>query len=957
MKFRSDKITSVIFSTLFSAVFALQSNSVFAQDGRFGVLLPGESQLRQAVSAAARIQDEPLEQPEVEVTLPTEAELIKDDEPSELEKKVAETLETISLEEKIQKQVVQAELDQFGYDIFSQAPTTFAPVEGIPVPPDYVVGPGDTFILQIYGSTDVEYRLVVTREGKLLIPEVGDIQVAGLTFEEAKLTLSKQISKLRIGVKTVVTLADLHTIQVMMVGEVSRPGAYTVSGLSSLLNTLITTGGIKRTGTMRNVQVRRQNKVIATMDIYQVLLKGLDNSNIYLRQGDVVFVPPIGRTIGVAGEVHRPAIYELKDEKSVNEVLTLAGGLLPTAAADKSHIERITKSGLRTLVGADLKTNGGSLSVKNGDLIRVFPVLNKMEGVVLLAGHVLVPGGFEWRPGMRVSDLIRSSSILRQSAEYEVALVQREVAATKRLQAHYFNLGKVLANPDSSENIKLSPRDQVTVFDTHSPRGAQVADMVRKLKTQATAFEPPQLFEVQGYLRHSGQYPLEKNMRLLDAINVAGGVQVGTDTRYCLLVRKDQVSKNIEFIQLNLDKARSNTRGDHNPVIQPEDRIYVFDHDIDRVELIKADIERIKKQTGYGDLSPIVRVAGKVIKPGTYPLVPGMRIKDLLLAAGGMKEDAFGLNASLSRHELVNGEFSKTQNISVKLQDNSAYDYNAETILHPYDHLVLREKPEWNSKPKMVQIDGEVIYPGQYQVGKRETLCGLVQLAGGFTEDAYLFGSVFVRESVRKREQEAMNRIFDQLDDLLVDVHLSPGYGKDQKLPVNKNAHDLQRVINQLERPKAVGRMVIDVETAVKNCDEEADIVLEDGDRLIVPPYKEEVSVVGQVYHPTSHQYRADRAAYDYINLSGGTKEFAAREHTYIVQANGEVMTTRSSVSSWGWLGSPANVKVTPGSTVYVPLSVDRINGREFAQSWVELVYKLAISAASLKFVFEDSSD
>jgi len=457
MKFRSDKITSVIFSTLFSAVFALQSNSVFAQDGRFGVLLPGESQLRQAVSAAARIQDEPLEQPEVEVTLPTEAELIKDDEPSELEKKVAETLETISLEEKIQKQVVQAELDQFGYDIFSQAPTTFAPVEGIPVPPDYVVGPGDTFILQIYGSTDVEYRLVVTREGKLLIPEVGDIQVAGLTFEEAKLTLSKQISKLRIGVKTVVTLADLHTIQVMMVGEVSRPGAYTVSGLSSLLNTLITTGGIKRTGTMRNVQVRRQNKVIATMDIYQVLLKGLDNSNIYLRQGDVVFVPPIGRTIGVAGEVHRPAIYELKDEKSVNEVLTLAGGLLPTAAADKSHIERITKSGLRTLVGADLKTNGGSLSVKNGDLIRVFPVLNKMEGVVLLAGHVLVPGGFEWRPGMRVSDLIRSSSILRQSAEYEVALVQREVAATKRLQAHYFNLGKVLANPDSSENIKLSP--------------------------------------------------------------------------------------------------------------------------------------------------------------------------------------------------------------------------------------------------------------------------------------------------------------------------------------------------------------------------------------------------------------------------------------------------------------------------------------------------------------------
>ncbi|MBT8440196.1 MAG: SLBB domain-containing protein, partial [Gammaproteobacteria bacterium] len=385
--------------------------------------------------------------------------------------------------------------------------------------------------------------------------------------------------------------------------------------------------------------------------------------------------------------------------------------------------------------------------------------------------------------------------------------------------------------------------------------------------------------------------------------------------------------------------------------------IYVFDHEIDRVELIKADIERIKKQTGYGDLSPIVRVAGKVVKPGTYPLVPGMRVKDLLVAAGGMKEDAYGLNASLSRHELVNGEFSKTENITVKLQDSSAYSFNAEAILHPYDHLVLREKPEWNSKPKLVQIDGEVLYPGQYQVGKRDTLCSLVQRAGGFTEDAYLFGSVFLRESVRKREQEAMNRIFDQLDDLLVDVHISPGYGKDQKLPVNKNAHDLQKVIRQLKRPQAVGRMVIDVETAVKNCDEVADLVLEDGDRFIVPSYKEEVSVVGQVYHPTSHQYRDERAAFDYINLSGGTKEFAAREHMYIVQANGEVMTARSSVSGWGWLRSPTNVKVTPGSTIYVPLSVDRINSREFAQSWVELVYKLAISAASLKFVFEDSSE
>ncbi len=956
MKCCSAKVNSIIRATLLSTLFALQANPISAQD-RLGILLPGETQLQQAVKAAARVQDDPLPDPEIDITLPEEPELVEVEEQSELEKKVAETLETISLEEQIQQQVVQAELEQFGYDIFSQAPTTFAPVEGIPVPPDYVIGPGDTFILQIYGATDVEYRLVVTREGKLLIPEIGDIQIAGLTFEEAKFTLNEQITKLRIGVKTVVTLADLHTIQVMMVGEVARPGAYTVSGLSSLLNTLITTGGIKRTGTLRNIQVRRQNKIVASMDIYQVLLKGIDESNIYLRQGDVVFVPPIGQTIGVAGEVHRPAIYEIKTENTVDEVLEMAGGLLPTASADKSHIERITGSGLRTLVSANLDAGGGNIEVKNGDLIRVFPVLNKMEDVVLLSGHVLIPGGFQWTPGMRVSDLIKSPSILRQSAEYEVAMVQREITSKKRIEAHYFNLGEVLENPASKQNIKLSPRDQVIVFDTHSPRGNQVADMVRKLKSQATAFDPPGMFDARGYLRHQGEYPLEKGMRLLDAINVTGGVQVGTDTRYSLLVRKDQTTKNIEFIQLSLDKAKRKPFGDHNPVIKPEDRIYVFDSSIDRVELIKADLEQVKTQTRYGDLSPVVRVAGKVLKPGTYPLVPGMRVEDLVIAAGGMKEDAFGITASLSRHEIVDGEFSKTDNLNVKLQDNRAHEFNAQTILHPYDHLVLRAKPEWNDAPKLVRIEGEVIYPGEYHVGKRETLCSLVQRAGGFTEDAYLFGSAFFRESVREREQEAMDRIHDQIDDLLVDVHMSPGYQKDQKLPVNKNAHDLYRVIRELDRPQAVGRMVVDIETAVTKCDETADIVLEDGDRLVVPRYKEEVSVVGQVYHPTSHKYQSDRAAYDYVNLSGGTKEFAAREHIYIVQANGEVMTARSSVSSWGWLGSPANVKVTPGSTVFVPLSVDRINGREFSQSWVELVYKLALSAASLKFIFEDPSN
>ncbi len=927
------------------------NNQVSAKDRRMGVLFPGDVQ-QQAAVLAAQGDNEPLEQPEIVLSAPASSQIPVIVEPSELEKKVARTLESITLEEKIQKQVLQAELEQFGYDIFTAVPTTFVPVEGIPVPLDYIIGPGDTFIVQIYGATDVQYRLVVTREGKLLIPEVGDLQVSGLTFEEAKIHIKGQISKLRIGVKSVITLAELHTIRIMMVGDVVQPGAYTVSGLSSLLNTLITTGGIKRTGSLRNIQVRRQGRVVTSMDLYQVLLKGEDKGDIFLHQGDTIFVPPIGATIGVAGEVHRPAIYELKYEGNVSEVLALTGGLLPTAAKRNPHIERITSGGLRTLISVDLEQNGGRVEVKNGDLLRIFPVLRKMDNVVLLSGHVLNPGGFQWHPGMHVSDLINSPALLRQSAEYQVALIERELPSIKQLQAIYFNLGAILANPGDVDDLQLQPRDQLIVFDTHSPRGKQVVEIVRKFRLQASASSAPMVFNIDGNLRHKGEYPLQQGMRLLDALDVSGGIRAGTDMSYTLLVRKDQLSSEIEFVQLSLSKAVKNSLGDHNPVILPEDRIYIFDSEIDRAQLIAADIQRLKQQTRYGELSPVVNVTGKVVKPGTYPLIPGMRLQDLIIAAGGMKEEAFGLAATLSRQVVIGGEYSSIDHIDVPLTGGKREGYSAAMILHPYDHLLIREKPEWISQSKLVRIEGEVIYPGEYKVDKRETLCGLVQRAGGFSEDAYLFGTVFLRESVRKREQQAMDRLFDALDDQLVNVHLSPGFQKDEKLPINKGATDIQKVIKQLKRNRAVGRLVIDIENAVSRCHEESDIVLEGGDRLIVPKYKEDVTVVGEVYFPASHLFRSDRAARDYINLSGGTRELAIADHAYVVQANGEVMTARTSSGSWGWLTSPANIEVTPGSTIYVPLSVDRINIRESTQSWLDLIYKLAISAATVDYLF-----
>lgn len=929
--------------TIGSLLISALCNVSMAQVERMGVATLEDKQRRDAI-VSAQTNESVTEQPSFQVTIQPDENAV-DIVPSQLEQNVAASLRPVSLEEEIQQQRVQSTLEQFGYDMFAGISNTFAPISDMPVPYDYIIGPGDTFAVQAFAATNVQYNLTVTREGLLLIPDAGAVTVSGLTFEEAKIAISEAIETKRIGIKTLVTLSEFRSIQIMLVGEVAKPGSYSVSGFSTLINALASSGGIKRSGSLRNIQVKRHGKLVTTFDLYELLLKGDDSANIYLRQGDLVFVPPVGSTIGIAGEILRPAIYEVSKEKTVEQILTLAGGLLPTANKQNAQIERVSQRGTYTLMQANFEQKGKSLEIKNGDLIRVFPVLNKMDDVILLSGHVLTPGGFQWFDGMKVSDLIQSRNVLRQGAEFNAAVIQRENREDKRTEAIYFNLYNAISDKNSNDNITLHPRDQVIIFDTHSPRAGQLTKVVAKMTNEATATAPAKVVDVKGAILHPGSYPLHIGTRLLDMVEYAGGLEAGVDLNYALLARTDLRTDRLYFVKIALNQALNN-HYDHNPVLQPKDKIYLFNKDIDRANLIKTPLERIQRETQFGQQAPIVNVSGSVFHPGAYPMVPGMRVEDLLEAAGGMKEEAYGLAATLSRQVLMDSEFSRTDSRAISLNKTNALLDTTDLILHPSDHLVLRTKPEWVQTPKFVQIEGEITFPGKYRIDKRETLCSLMQKVGGFTEDAYLFGTVFLRDSVRQKEQQALDRMFDQLERLLTDSHISQGVNKDEKMPKDQRAKDVYDVLKNMSPEKAVGRMVVDVNSAVTQCDEASDIVLENGDRIIVPKYQDDISVIGQVYFPTTHKYRSDRAALDYIGLSGGIKELAQYEHAYIVQANGEVMSVRA--NTWGWFKSPANVKVTPGSTIFVPLSVDRINGRESAEKWVDILYKNIISTAML---------
>lgn len=1129
-------------TSVFSIFIAMAMNTficspLYAQSGFQPILETLDyRQLQQQMAAAPSGNDEPLESPAIALQLrnmppPEEAQ------ESILEESAKEIQEPISLEEKIETQIVRTELEQYGYDLFKSSPSTFAQVDDLPVPADYLIGPGDSLIVQIYGGRNVEYNLVVTRDGKILLPELGPMDVSGMTFQELKTSISNRYSEQVIGAKAVVSMNQLRTIQIRLTGEVEQPGAYTVSGLATLVDALLSTGGARYSGSLRRIELKRRGKTLSTLDLYDLLMKGDTSADMNLSHNDVIYVPPIGDVVYVGGEVQRPAIYELKNEDSLQEVINLAGGLLPTASIEASHIERIVARRYKTLIdlssanqllSADMASNKRvpNLKIAAGDLIRILPVADTMDEVILLSGHVKRPGGYQLRAGARVSNILLNRDQVMANTDLDFALLIREQSGTRRTEVQFIDLTDVLMNPGSEADIQLQPRDEVRLFNLKPNRADVLSSLVVELDIQGTDYRPSQTASVEGYARFTGRFPLEQDIRLLDFLKISGGIQQGTDMNYLVIGRTTFPDNEVSMQSYSLHLAMRSPSSEQNPQIAPGDRIYLFDDELDRSVLMKKDLERLRRQSSYTDDERLVRANGLFAHPGLYPLEEGMRASDLVCAAGGLSVTAFGLEAELSRYQIVDGDkrrldhillsskdlvglcrqqgkvssaarsFSRKQRlakygqlqmdngrnsvrniidpvyfdsgrsslpaedierlrdaisyykkqsvdvkvlvvghtdsmplsevskgkygnnqglsiararevaeyISIALRLNSyeleiqgmgdtqsvasnttergralnrrteiqllltehSHDHGPKLtaelntldkpigrlidladipknpILRPHDQLTFVQKPNWIAKA-MVELSGEVMRPGLYVIDRGETLCEVMERAGGVTRDAYVFGAEFTRKSVRAMQQKTLDGIQDQLDDILVELSMSHSARNDEKTPSGDSKDEYLRIINQLDRAKPNGRMVIDFND-VLDCDRKARIVLEDGDTLNVPRTPTYVNVAGQVYVPTSHMYRKERDAEDYIELSGGGTVIGRVKHAYIVQANGEVMSYTGRRSS----KRITKERIQPGAEIIVPLNLDRMNGTERLQSWTRSLMETALFAGIL---------
>jgi polysaccharide biosynthesis/export protein len=711
-------------------------------------------------------------------------------------------------------------LEPFGYDLFEGSPSTFAPATDIPVPADYVIGPSDTVYVQLFGNQNTEYFLTVSREGVINFPEIGPLSVSGLTFPDMRAMINERITEQMIGVRASITLGELRSIRIFVLGEVMRPGSYTVSGLSTMTNALFASGGVQTIGSLRNIALRRDGVTISTLDLYDLLMRGDTRGDARLQPGDVIFVSPIGETVAIDGQVRRPAIYEIESERTVADLVALAGGLNANANRSSVKLERIVPGRGTTVEDIDMSVQtGGQQTIRDGDIVRVLPNLAQLENSVRLEGNVFQPGLFQWYPGMRLSNLLPAPELVRPMSDLNYVLIRREREPNVDTDVVSADLAAIWQRRPGANDIALEPRDTVFVFNLDIGR----AHIVRPIMDELTAQAPP-------------------------------------------------------------NAAR-----------------------------------------------PAVRIGGQVRAEGEYPLERGMRVSDLLRAGGGLGDDAYAMDAELTRYAVIDGEYRETELVAVDLAGVLRGNAVADVTLAPYDYLNVKAVPRWRGE-ETISIRGEVVFPGNFPIRRGETLSSALQRAGGLTDLAFPEGSVFTRRELVEREREQLDVLARRIERDLAAISVTD---PNSSATISTG----QTLITQLREAVATGRLVIRLDDIVRGV-READVILKDGDQLIVPDQQQEVTVLGEVQYATSHVFDRSSTRDDYIAKSGGLTSRADQRRIYVVRANGEVVAD----SGGRWFQSNAG-GVRPGDSIVVPLDVDQPLARWAAIS--QIIYQMAIAAAA----------
>ncbi len=776
---------------------------------------------------------------------------------------------------------------RFGAEVFRRGAVNseVLPMD-LPVGPDYVLGPGDSLSIDLWGGVSQRLFRVVDREGRLVLPEAGPLLVAGKSLGEVQDAVQRVLRTQFRNVSADVSLLKLRTVRVYVVGEVASPGAYDVSSLSTPLNALFAAGGVTGRGSLRRLEHYRGKQLVGEVDAYDLLLHGIRGEVKRLENGDSLRVPPLGISVTVEGMVRRPAQYELREEKSLGEVLDLAGGILPAAALRHIEVQRLDAHEKKTMLSLEigetsdkeaLRSKFENFRVQDGDEIHIFPIAPYNTGAVYLEGHVLRPGRYSYREGMKLTDLISSYKDLLPEPSERYAEIIRIVAPENRPVVESFNLAAAVGNPESAP--KLQPLDTVRIFGRYD-------------------FEAAPEFTVLGEVRHPGRYRSSGQAHLRDAIYQAGGetAEAWGETVQLFRAMPDSTTK---VFSISLHEALA---GDplNNIRVERGDRI-----------LVHRQPERVSPRSVY--------IRGDVARPGRYPLAANMRVSDLVRSAGGFLRSANSANGDLTHYAATSGtpQAQATESQPVNLAAALAGQEGGDLALRDGDVLTVPQQTGWKNIGAAVTLRGEVGKPGVYGIQPGERLSSLLRRAGGLLPTSYAQAAVFERIEVREMQQKNRQELIQRLEQESTVVKTAVTTSGNEEVALQQAAmQQRQRVLDALRRAPISGRLVVHIRQGQKGFAGSADdLELRAGDTLEIPKQPGFVTIVGQVYNSNAITYAPGKNAGWYLSHAGGATGLANKKAIFIVRANGSV----TSGSSGPWSGGVLSSPIGPGDTIVVP--------------------------------------
>lgn len=564
-------------------------------------------------------------------------------------------------------------LEIFGENLFRNVPSTFAPLDRVPVTPDYLIGPGDELLIRAWGQIDINYRAIVDRTGTIYIPKIGAMSVAGLRYDEVNSALTRNIGRVFKNFELNVTLGQLRSIQVFVVGQVKRPGSYTVSSLSTLVNALFASGGPSNRGSMRQIVLKRQGKEITRFDLYDLIVSGDKSKDAQLLPGDVIYVPPVGKLVAFAGSVNVPAIYELREHEDLSQVLVYAGGLTTTAGGQKAFVDRIDDRLTRRTAEFELTVMGLKTELKDGDIVRFLHISPKFDNAITLRGNVAVPGRYPWRQGMHVKDLIPNREFLvteefwkRQNKlavdpdsltfqSHDEADQERQQERLREFQRDR-NASSTQSNGQNQAPVPVPPSSSSNELPSDQRGTRRDEDLSSRVgRTEAQRIKQEEL----------------KNEVKRSAAEI--------NWEYAVIQRINPEDLTTRLVPFNLGKAISGEET-ANVVLQPGDVVTIFSQN--------------DMQVPAAQQTKFVRLEGEFRTAGVYQVEPGETLRHLIARVGGLTPQAYLYGSEFTRESAKEDQQKRLDEYTNELERSIDRNASSQRNLSGEEALTERQTLE-----------------------------------------------------------------------------------------------------------------------------------------------------------------------------------------------------------------------------------------------------------------------